>query len=278
MKTQIFAFLITLLCVPTATQAQITLEQAFPDKWNIFTTTLSDGSIKYIAESNTSLEYYVYNEDYSPYATYSLNISDYCPTGNSGYMDRPLYITDKLFDSDSGIEFAITAYCYDTLTNNYTTSRAFIIDDNNTILFSRDSAALMNNNNSQAFSGIDYNGVVNTSLGAKLLLHVNNGSEIWSLPGSLPVQLEVIAADTPDMGTYPNPVQKSCTVTYNTYGVTSGRLAIRDINGVEVDSQPFYGESGSLQVDVTGLAAGMYTVSLISGENVLGSKKIVVAP
>ena len=194
-------------------------------------------------------------------------------------MDRPLYITDKLFDGDNGIEFAITAHCYDTLTNNSTMDRVFVVDDNSTILFSRDSAQLMNYSG-DAFTGIQFSGVINTSAGAKLILRVHGDtySEVYSLPGSLPVQLEVVSADTPDMATYPNPVQKSCTVTYNTYGIASGRLAIRDMNGVEVDSHPFYGESGNLQVDVSGLAAGMYTVSLISGEKVLGSKKIVVAP
>lgn len=261
-------------------RAQITLEHEYPGSIELFTVTLADGSIKYRQDiyAGPDIEIKLYNLDHTPFRTIQLDISDYCPTGSagSGYFERPRYITDHLFDMDGGIEVFTVTQCFDS-TTWMTNQRALVLDENGDVIFSRDSLASMGD--SELPDG-GYGTILNTPGGTKMLLQsltVNHSAMVYSLPGMFPAQIDIVSGGNPEMETYPNPVKSAFTVNYDTHGIPFGTLSIRDLNGHEVASQPFSGDTGSMSVDVSSLASGTYLVAIVANGNIIGSRKIVVA-
>ncbi len=89
------------------------------------------------------------------------------------------------------------------------------------------------------------------------------------LPASAQVQLATASADASTVAVYPNPVSDRLTVT----GERPYQLALHDATGRLLLQQPHPG--GTTGLDVSHLPAGMYTLSLAAGGEVLHRYRVV---
>lgn len=77
--------------------------------------------------------------------------------------------------------------------------------------------------------------------------------------------------------TYPNPASSSVTIEYDLKpGTADARLIVRNLAGQVVGQVPVDRHANKVDVDVSWLASGIYTITLIDGSLVVDNNKIVV--
>ena len=210
--------------------------------------------------SNTTLDTItIYNSDWSLYRQVIL------PNGYGYYGG----ISDKLFNSDSLIEFLIS-----TPGLNRTIS---VINELGQIVFTFPDSTI---------SPDGPNGIINIGNDFKFRYLTNSFQyRVFSLPGTLPCnQCNFTSGITePNQGSglsglnvYPNPFNNSLEINYNFLSKQDNpRIIITDILGRELRTLPLVNQSDKITINTTDLPRGTMIISLYGNTQNPVSKKVI---
>ncbi|MFI5164430.1 MAG: T9SS type A sorting domain-containing protein [Bacteroidia bacterium] len=182
-----------------------------------------------------------------------------------------LYLSEKLFDTDSGIEFMYIA------NPNGQTYYTGIYNEDGSLIFSDTGAALIQLN----FIQQQYP-IYNTSQGTKMILSYQNGqAKVFSLPGTLTTAIEVanqsLLAQSSISNPYPNPTNNSTRIDYQLPdGVNQGEIVFYDLQGKEIRSFKVDRTFDHLLISTSDIPAGTYFFQLQTTQQNSAGKKMVV--
>lgn len=276
MKRAAFA-LFSLLLVPAALQAQITLENTAPTGLQSLLS-LTAGH-KLITTFNGGSTLTVYNLDLTPYRTLTV------PAAPAGYTwSSASYFTQALFDTDSTtIEFMLLGF-----NENSGENATSIVKEDGTVLLTVAPGACFH------FAGTlnEGPGIFETAQGAKMLIRATYGgpTQIYGLPGHVPCVASCLngAIDpgfvgvgeqlSPQSGSsaFPNPAGERTTITYSLpVGDMQARLLLHDASG-RVVLERRVGPSGRYVLETGQLVNGTYQFMIVGNSGVITGSKIVV--
>lgn len=96
-------------------------------------------------------------------------------------------------------------------------------------------------------------------------------SEVWHLG------INDLSNFKVELGTaYPSPANDKFTVDYTLSGQQPARLVLQNVLGTSVREEPVSEGNGKIQVNVGGLAEGIYLYSLYVGDKIVSTKKLVI--
>lgn len=180
-----------------------------------------------------------------------------------------------LFDMDDEIEFLYVDYSSPAL--GFVTE---VINEDGVVLFSAlGQAPLMNPSAPQ-----DQLPIRNTPEGTKLILSDdgsgNGEAHVYGLPGTLHFGMEenVFTQNLSggSMKAYPNPSANEVKIEYKMPFGAFGTLMVADELGRMVQTVQPPANEGTYTLDASGLGAGVYFCTLLSGAEVLATKKLSV--
>lgn len=184
-----------------------------------------------------------------------------------------LYFSEKLFDTDSGMEFM---YGVKTSAGPYYTG---IYNDDGSVIFSDTGAAIVRPNwLMQQYP------IYNSSQGTKMILsYENKQTKVFSLPGTLTTGIQngneqlIQAQGGSISNVYPNPTTGAVTLQYELpKGGSSGEIVLYNQQGAEVKRYTVDDTFKELLLDNTMLPAGTYFYQLQTSKGAVGTKKMVV--
>lgn len=272
-KTFLLATVLLLLIYPSV-KAQITLEHTF-DSTNanhVYCTDIGNNDFKFVVLNSKANSFSLYNMDMSPYLE-NINL----PVGDSilnGFI--VIYVTKSLFDCDStNIEYA---YEY----KNDSRHPFRILRTDGTLLFKEDSAT-----GPYCYGCLgganDERPIMNTSAGTKLFLQKTDATFSWSqlrvysLCGSLPVNVYDFHDENSYLKLYPNPTDRmlnfEITLPNN---MEQFQLTIIDNNGNELKRENIDFMRHNYFLDVGSLSNGAYFYSLVSKTKAYQSGKFII--
>ena len=259
-------------------KAQITLEQIYDSASNYY----SQSQLK-IVNFETSGERYVkinmvnksidiYNMNHS--FIKSISYADFPP--NSNGIANILYLSEKLFNTDSKMEFMYVNFFGDpTIVNTQ------IYNEDGTLIFNADSMApLVTTNTPQQHFPI-----YNTSYGTKMILsHQFTGeAKVYSLPGTLSTAIAeangqlIQAQEGQFKNLYPNPSNGKVTLQYQLpKGEQQGEIVLYNLQGAEVKRYKVDNTFNDILIDNSQLQAGTYFYQLQTSKGAVGIKKMVI--
>lgn len=274
---KVFLFTTSLLFT-ISSFSQFTLEQTY-DSASTYNTCANNLSQLMIVKFENSGEQYVkINTCGSLMSIYDMNHALVKHISLSGLLKSStnqlgdlLYLSENLFDTDSGIEFM-----YVTRQNSFYNTR--IYDEDGTILFSDNGAPIVKVNfHLQQFP------IYNTSVGTKMMLSYENGQvKVFSLPGKLTTELKnnknnLLTQDGLVTNLYPNPVINTSRVDYELpEGINQGELVFYNSHGNEVKRFKVDKTFDHLIISTQDLSAGTYLYQLQTSTHHSESKKVVV--
>lgn len=208
----------------------------------------------------------LYNTDHSLYKTISCNVS------GGFYLYDIKFLSEKLFDSDSGIELLCTFYKYNTAQAYYEYDSKIINDDGSQITF---------------IDGALYNYINQTSENTyKLFSYCYDLSltpekvwtNIYSLPGTM-VSAQLLNEKSPDilLNGYPNPASNSIKIAYSLpENVNLATLHLIDNSGRQVEQFTVDNHTDHLTLDVSRFQSGVYVYFIEYGNEKSAARKLVV--
>lgn len=208
----------------------------------------------------------IYNTDHSLLKTIN------CGVPNGFFLSDIKFISEKLFDSDSGIELLCTFYKYYSSNSYYEYDSKIINEDGSQLQF---------------IDGALYNYINKTDENTyKLFSYCYDFSifpekvwtNIYNLPGTV-VSAKYLNEQTPDilLNAFPNPAKQTVKVAYELPGtVVIGKLHLIDNNGRAVNQFVVDHHTDYLELDVSQFEAGVYHYFIEYGTNRTPSKKLVI--
>ncbi len=220
-----------------ALHAQITPEHNYTSL--VFPGKLSTGDVKYAGYSSltaTTGQVKIYNANHSVYKQVSVTI----PAGKT--VDEITYISDKLFNATTGVEFVLNMY-----------GAMRVIDENGTVLFARDSAS--------------YPQIYNTPTGTKMLLNYygNSMAKVYSLGGTLTTLAVAPKAASDALLPHPNPTAADIRLPYSVATGQVAQLVVHDATGRQVSSYQVDSAFDHLLFSTRGLRPGIYFYTVANG-------------
>ena len=192
----------------------------------------------------------------------------------SGVLGDILYLSEKLFDIDSGIEFM---YVYTNNPDNFTG----IYNDDGSLLFSDTGAAVIRTN-----VPLQQYPIYNTSQGAKMILSYksyqnNRKVKVFSLPGILSAGIQdgnsLLLAQSNISNPYPNPANSTTRVDYFLpKGINEGEIVFYDLQGREARRFKVDRTFDSLHISTADIPAGTYYYQLQTASQASEGKIMVV--
>ena len=262
MKTQ---FLTTILLLATfVLNAQVTLDK----KYDYSTSVVKFETLgyKYYLMDVPNGQCRIYNIDHSLFKTVNCNVP------NGFYLSDIIYLSEKLFDTDAGIELICTFYKYYSSQAYYEYDSKIINDDGSQMIF---------------IDGSLYNYVNKTGENTyKLFSYCYDYSvtpekvwtNIYSLPGS-PVVSALMNPKNPEitLNAFPNPATNALKVAYSLpENVTQATLHLIDISGKQVEQFMVDNHTDHLMLDVSRYQSGVYHYFIEYGNTKTPAKKLVV--
>jgi hypothetical protein len=274
----ICAFLLT-----SKTKGQITLEATYDTaSVNLYMVNLEVDGDKYIRiQRQDSGQRYIdlYNLDHSLWKRIDCNplpMFRYYDTFDSTSFPivtyDVLYVSQHLFDLDDDVEFMFAINLQpDCFTGIY--------NDDGTAVFTQDSAGpWVRVNVPQTFRPI-----YNTSAGTKMILSfpLTKQAKVYSLPGTLTTSNMFLAHDpiasTNYFKAYPNPSSGQNTIEYHLpNGIEKGEIIIHDLSGKELKRYKIDNSFSNLILNNSELQGGTYLYSLIAGDKLVETKKVII--
>lgn len=249
MKKNILSLLLTFFLSFSAF-SQVTLEHSYTSirsgleeaKEYVFFT---DSGINYYT-LNSNNQLLLYNSSHELYKTITIN------PGTNFKVDYIFLVTDKLFNSDSKIEFITFSYKYGDNERKMT-------------LFNEDGMILY-----EFGDGYTANVVKDPNSGYKLLLAKETDTstiyDVYALSGTLSVeQHEVLAKSS--LYSFPNPAVNKMTINTDLKNGETGHLEVFDSNGKKVLEKKLPVTNNKVEVDVTTLTRGVYIYRLNGKSN-----------
>jgi hypothetical protein len=274
----ICAFLLT-----SKTKGQITLEATYDTaSVNLYMVNLEVDGDKYIRiQRQDSGQRYIdlYNLDHSLWKRIDCNpfpLFRYYAFDSSYSFSRVhfdvLYVSQHLFDQDSQVEFMF-------VTSDYPRSFTGIYKEDGTTVFAQDSAGPW----VSLTIPQDFRPIYNTSAGTKMILSFQqtNQSKVYSLPGTLTTSNMFLAHDPTASANYfkayPNPSSGQNTIEYQLpKGIDKGEIIIHDLSGKELKRYKIDNSFSNLILNNSELPGGTYLYSLIAGDKLVETKKIII--
>jgi hypothetical protein len=208
----------------------------------------------------------IYNMDHSLYKTISCSVPSGC------YLSDIKFLSENLFDTDSGIELLYTYYKYYSGSDYYEYDSKVINDDGSQIVF---------------IDGALYNYVNKTGEETyKLFSYCYNFSvfpevvwtNIYSLPGTPAVNAVTFDNSSKlNLNAFPNPASNTLKVNYVLpENVREGVLRLFDSSGRSVNEFVVDHFSNHLDLDVSQLESGVYFYFIEADGTISASQKLVV--
>ncbi len=262
------------MVMASISQAQITLEQTYPDgDTKLYMVDLEISGIKYLLKSDVQGNRFLkfYNLDHSLWKTIDCNSfpTTNDPMGEAVYNFDALYISETLFDCDERIEFLYVSHSgIQRFTGIYNEEGTSLIEMDNC-------APLVKINIPQQFRPI-----YNTPDGTKLILsHTNGSALVYSLPCSLATGIDLFQSEdfSGNLTVFPNPSIDQTTINYRLPNDTKeAEILISDMVGNEIKRYRVDSYFSNLTIPKKEIPSGTYIYSLISDGNVIDSKKIII--
>ncbi len=262
MKKQISTCLFVVLF--TALTAQVTLDKKYDYSTSVVK--LETLGYKYYLMDVPNGMCRLYNTDHSVYKTISCNI----PGGF--YLSDIKFISEKLFDTDSGIELLCTFYKYNTAQAYYEYDSKIINDDGSQITF---------------IDGALYNYINQTSENTyKLFSYCYDFSltpekvwtNIYSLPGTV-VSAQLLNEKSSGilLNGFPNPTSNSIKIAYSLpENVNQATLHLIDNSGRQVEQFIVDKHTDHLTLDVSRFKSGVYVYFIEYGNEKSAARKLVI--
>lgn len=262
MKTQLLTTI--LLLAAFTLQAQVTLDKKYDYSTSVVK--LETLGYKYFLMDVPAGQCRIYNLDHSLFKAVNCNV----PSGS--YLFDIKFLSEKLFDSDAGIELLCTFYKYYSAQNYYEYDSKIINDDGSQITF---------------VDGSLYNYINKTGDNTyKLFSYCYDFSvfpekvwtNIYSLPGSSTVSA-IMIDNEPDvlLNAFPNPANQALKVAYILpENVSQATLHLIDNSGKQVEQFMVDSHTDHLMLDVSRYQSGVYHYFIEYGNTRTESKKLVV--
>jgi hypothetical protein len=262
MKTLAFSTLFFLAAI--ALQAQVTLDKKYDYSASVIK--LETLGYKYYLMDVPLGQCRIYNTDHSLFKTINCNI----PSGF--YMYDIKFISERVFDTDPGIELLCTYY-------KYNTSKAYY--EYNSKIINECGSALV------TIDGSLYNYIIKTGeTEYKLFSYCYDFSvspeKVWTNIYSLPGSPLVSAAINPDnhgilLNAFPNPASQSLKVAYILpENINQATLHLIDNSGKQVEQFVVDSHTDHLMLDVSLYQSGVYHYFIEYGNTKTLAKKLVV--
>ncbi|MBI3500441.1 MAG: T9SS type A sorting domain-containing protein [Bacteroidetes bacterium] len=225
---------------------------------------------RYVKVNRHGASISIYDMNHSLVKTISLVALPLC----FGSLGDILYLSEKLFDTDSAIELMYIRSSCGVSSPYYITN---IYKEDGTILFSDTGSAQIKPNYEQQQYPI-----YNTSVGTKMILSYRNGeAKVFSLPGTLSQGVQDGNAQlmqAQGLGNlYPNPSAGKVTLQYELpKGEKEGEIILYNTQGAEVKRYKVDDTFKDLLLDNTMLPAGTYFYQLQTSKGSVGNKKMAV--
>jgi hypothetical protein len=191
----------------------------------------------------------------------------------SGTLGDILYLSEKLFDDDNGMEFMYTT----DAAGSGDFANVGIYNDDGTLIFSDSAAPVIKINVPQ----IQYP-IYNTSQGTKMILsYKNKHAKVYSLPGTLSQSIaeanNVLVSQSSVSNPYPNPSSTFTQIDYKLPdGINEGEIVFYDLVGNEVKRFKVDRTFSTLLVSTADIASGTYYYQLQTTAQSSEGKKMVV--
>ena len=244
--------------------AQVTLDHSY--NYSTAVVKLETLGYKYYLMDVPAGQCRIYNTDHSFFKTIS------CGVPSGFYLSDIKFLSEKLFDSDSGIELLCTFYKYNSSKDYYEYDSKIINEDGSQMIF---------------IDGAMYNYINKTDENTyKLFSYCYDFSvfpekvwtNIYNLPGTV-VSAFYLNVKSPEilLNAFPNPASNSLKVTYTLpENVTQGTLHLIDNSGRKVDQFIIDNHTDHLMLDVNRYQSGVYMYYIEYGNTKTPAKKIVV--
>jgi len=277
MKNFFFLLVFVLFCFCGA-QGQISLQYTFPSAvTNYYFSIIKFGYAgdKYVKVDPANHEIQIYS------LTQVLEKDFIIPSSIVGNSYNVWYVSDNLFDLDSSVEYLV-------LTTLPPFSE-YILKEDGSVLFARDTVSPRFLTNPNAIS--DFTDIYPTTDGTKLIVgKVNVGTEVYSLPGSLPCYEcsngEYTGNFSPSgqsgdgmslSNPYPNPTNNLTRIDYKLPdGINQGELVFYNTIGNEVKRFKVTSVFSFINVSAHDLPSGTYYYNLQTSAGGSDGKKLVV--
>jgi hypothetical protein len=246
--------------------AQITLDHTY--NYSASVVKLETLGYKYYLMDVPNSQCKIYNLDHSLYKTINCNVP------NGFYLADIKYVSENLFDSDSGIELVYTYYKYfETQTSYYYEYDSKIINDNGSAIETIDGARYIyvNKTGDNTYKLFAY--CFDYSVFPEIVW-----TKIFNLPGE-PISSVLLNENNEEIGlnAFPNPATKTVKVAYNLPdNITSGKLHLLDNNGRQLEQFIIDKHSDHLALDVSSFSAGVYHYFIEYGNTKSESKKLII--
>ena len=261
MKTIFFTSVLVLLAF--LVNAQVTLEKKYDYSASIVK--LETLGYKYYLMDVPSGQCRIYNTDHSLFKTVYCNV----PAGFFLYDIK--FISEKLFDTDSGIELLCTFYSYNSALNYYDYDSKIINEDGSQITF---------------IDGSLYNYINQTSENKYQLFSYcydlsifpeKVWTNIYNLPATVVSSQYLNKSGEILLNAFPNPASESLKVTYTLpENITQGILHLVDNSGRKVEQFIVDNHTDHLLLDVSSFKSGVYHYFIEYGNTKTVSKKLAV--
>lgn len=240
--TSLFSLLITFL------SAQVSLNKTY--NYSTSVVKLETLGYKYFLMDVPNAQCRIYNLDHSLFKTINCSV----PSGY--YLADLKYISQNLFDADSGIELVFTSYKYvPTTTSYYYIYNSKIINEDGTQIQNIDGARYIYVNQTEANIYKLFAYCYDYSVFPETVW-----TNIYNLPG-VPVISSMLWDDEPKvkLDAYPNPAIKTVTLAYRLpEKVSEGVLYLYDNSGRQVNQFVVDQHSDHLSLDVSQYQSGVY--------------------
>ncbi|MDB4583900.1 T9SS type A sorting domain-containing protein [Draconibacterium sp.] len=248
------------------TYAQVTLDKKYDYSTSVVK--LKTEGYKYYLMDVPNAQCRIYNLDHSLFKTINCNV----PT--DFYLADINYISEKVFDDDSGIELVCTYYKYVPVGDSYYYEYdSKIINEDGSLI--------------QEIDGGRYIYIVQTDEDIyKVFAYCYDYSvfpeKVWTNIYNLPesaVYSAFLNDNSPGilLDAFPNPASETVKVVYNLpENIASGKLHLIDNNGRLLEQFLIDNHSDHLALDVSSFVSGVYHYFIEYGNTKTESKKLVI--
>lgn len=248
----------------SGTMAQVSLEHTY--NYSATVVNFETLGYRYYLMDVPRAECRIYNMDHSLYKTISCQVPSGC------YLLDVKFLSETLFDSDTGIELLYSYYKYNSGGDYYDYDSRIINEDGSLIVF---------------IEGALYNYVNKTGDDTyKLFSYCYNFSSfpeviwtnIYSLPGTPVLSALLFNSDTNwSLSGFPNPANETLKVAYSLPGnVFSATLHLIDQAGHPIEEFIVDSYSDHLDLNVSNLSSGVYFYFIESDGKRSETQKLIV--
>jgi hypothetical protein len=250
----------------TALSAQVSLDKTYT--YSTAVVKLETLGYKYFLMDVPNEQCRIYNLDHSLFKTIT------CKVPTDFYLADIKYVSQNLFDNDSGIELVFTFYKYvPTTTSYYYMYNSKIINEEGTVIQNIDGARYIYINQTGENTNKLFAYCYDYSVFPEIIW-----TNIYNLPG-MPVVSSAIKNDAPEIGigAFPNPASKTVTVAYKLpEPVSEGTLHLFDNTGRKISQFTIDPHSDHLSLDVSQYQRGVYHYFVEYGNTKMPSGKLVI--